>query len=188
MTAHKLKAAQLVAAGKLTQEQIAAEVGVCRRTLVDWKKDKEFQAAVKVARDSWRPKARTCGISDVDWTIRHLKDRHKRLTAVMLARAQDEELRLAPGGKTGTICVTYKMQSLGEGAGSSKVAEYAVDVAMLQEMREIEIQIQTHLGTWKAKVELSGEVDINVLMEKLNAGRTRAADEKAARDAALPSA
>lgn len=174
-------ATQLLAETKLSIDEVAAKVGCSPRTLNYWKLDPEFQEALKLARNAWRARANQGGLADLDFTLRNLQDRHKRLRAIIEHRAKDPQLRQAPGGRTGLYTVTYKMRSMGEGLGSETVAEYSIDVAMLQEMREIEVQIQTHLGTWKQKVEHTHTVDVTRLMGLINAGRERVAEEKARR-------
>jgi hypothetical protein len=185
--AKRQQAAKLVAIGKLTLDDIAKAIGCSPRTIDTWKADPAFVAEVASIKNSWRGRANSGGLADLDFTLRNLQDRHTRLRAIIDYRAKDPELRLAPGGKTGLICVTYKMQSKGEGLGSASVPEYAIDVAMLQEMREIEVQIQTHLGTWKQKVEVNHTVDITDLMQRLNHGRELVAQEKARRQLAQSS-
>ena len=51
-------------------------------------------------------------------------------------------------------------------------------------MLEIEEHSATEEGQWKVKVEHSGSLDINVLMDRINAGRKRVCEEKLAREAA----
>jgi DNA-binding XRE family transcriptional regulator len=162
MTAHKQKAAQLVAAGKLTQEQIAAEVGVCRRTVCDWKQDPEFLAAVKVARNAWRGKAQTQGLADRDFRLRSRNDRHRRLRALIEQRAKDPQFEGVAGGNTGLLTVTYKMQSQGEGLGSAKVPEYAVDTGLLAEMLELEEHSAIDSGQWKEKDQTTAAAHVAI--------------------------
>jgi putative insertion element HTH domain-containing protein len=184
VTNQRQKAAELVAAGKLTLDQIATETGVSRRTIAGWKNDKEFQAAVKQIKNAWRVKARGDGIADLDLRLRSRNDLHKRLLAVIAQRAKDPQFKDVPGGDTGLLTVTYKMQSQGEGKGSTAVPEYAIDTGLLDALTELKEHQAIEKGEWKAKVEYSGSVDINVLMDRINAGRKRVADEKVARDEA----
>lgn len=190
MTEPKRNAAALVAARKLTIPEIAKQVGVSKRTVSLWKADPEFQAEVTLAANAWRGKARTKGAADRDARLRDLNDRYKRLRAVIQERARSEEMRNVPGGRTGLLCVQYRNLSHWEFYGedrfwvTERVAEYKVDVGMLAEMREIEQHVATEMGEWNTKVVHSGQMDINVLMDRLNAGRKRVADEKVAREAA----
>lgn len=184
MTEQKSKAAALVAANKLTVPQIAKEVGVSLRTLFSWKKNSEFQEAVRRAADAWRAGVRGKGVADQDERLRDLNDRHRRLRAVIQQRARDPQMRKVPGGPTGLLCVDYKMQALGEGV-SAPVPVYAVDTALLAEMRAIEQHAAIELGQWKLKTV--NETTVTVLAaitERLHAGRQRVAEAKAKRDAA----
>ena len=181
MTEQKLTAAALVADKRLTTAEIAAKAGVTERTVYLWKKDKKFQAEVARAQNAWRDKALTVGLAEVAFRMRNLNDRHRRLRAVITHRARKPEMLEVAEGRTGLIVATYKMQSMGEGRGSTAVPEYAVDVPMLQEMREIEDQAAVEMGQRKQKVERAGGIDINVLIANINEGRARVVREKAER-------
>lgn len=177
-------AAALVAKGKATNTAIAKAAGVSPRTICTWKKDKEFLAEVKRIRGLWRATVRSTGIADQDWRIRSMNDRYKRLRGVMLQRAAHPEMVGTPGGDTGLICVTYKMQSMGEGLGSSKVPEYRVDDGFLSACLELEKAIAVELGQVATKIDISGTIGIGEITERLNAGRDRVAADKAAHDPA----
>ena len=47
LTLQQLKAIELLTDGKRSQQSIADEVGVSRRTIVRWLADQEFQEALK---------------------------------------------------------------------------------------------------------------------------------------------
>jgi hypothetical protein len=158
------------------------------RTIANWKKDHEFLEEVKRLRGLWRAKARGEGVADQDYRLRNQNDRYKRLRSVILQRAADPEMAGTPGGDTGLICVTYKMQSMGEGLGSSKVPEYRVDDGMLDAMLNIEKQVAVELGQVATKVDVSGTIGIGVIRQRIHAGRDRVAAEKLRRDAAAAAA
>jgi transposase-like protein len=179
----KQRAAELVAAGKLTREAIAKETGVTPRTIGTWKSETEFQRLVHEAKNAWRAKARDDGIADRDLRIRHANDEHKRLRGVILARAKDPQMQGAPGGKTGLLTVSYKMQSMGKDSPSEAVPEYAVDTGMLTQLRALREEVAVAKGESQPKpVEVSGTVTVNVLIDKINAGWARVAAAKAERD------
>lgn len=150
--AKRQHAAKLVA-DKKTVPAIAEAVGCSPRTINTWKADPEFRALVEKIQSAWREKANSRGIADVDFVYRNLQDRHVRLRAIIEARAKDKDLRQAPGGRTGLLTVTWKMRTLGDKMGQEAIPEYAVDTGLLEEMREIEVQMQTHLGNWKRRIE-----------------------------------
>lgn len=154
--AKRQQAAKLVADSKQTKQtvpEIAAAVGCSPRTINDWKNEPEFRAMVDQIRNAWRTKANSRGIADVDFVYRNLQDRHVRLRAIIEHRAKNPALRKAPGGCTGLLTVTYKMRSLGDGLGQEKIPEYSLDTGLLEELRQIEVQMQTHLGNWKRRIE-----------------------------------
>ncbi len=187
MTEAQQNAALLVATGKLTIPHIAKRVGVSQRTVSKWKNDPEFLAEVRKAANAWRPKARREGVADQDARLRDLNDRYKRLRAVIHQRAKDPQMKKAPGGKTGLLCVTYKMQSLGEGRGSKAIPEYSVDTGLLTAMLAIEEHTAIEMGQWNPKTPKAGDQIISItqiMIERLHAGRQRVADEKERRDAA----
>lgn len=125
--------------------------------------------------------------ADQDARLRDLNDRYKRLRAVIQARSKDKQMLKAPGGNTGLLCVTYKMQSLGEGRGSKAIAEYSIDVGLLTAMREIEEHAAIEMGQWNPKAQTAGDQIVSItqiMIERLHAGRRRVAEEKERRDAA----
>jgi hypothetical protein len=180
LTAPQNTAVQLIAKGKATNAAIAKAAGVSARTICTWKKDKEFLAELKRLRGLWRGTVRTTGVADQDYRIRCMNDRYKRLRGVMLQRAAHPEMEGTPGGDTGLICVTYKMQSMGEGLGSSKVPEYRVDDGFLSACLELEKQIAVELGQVATKIDITGTIGIGEFRERLNAGRMRVAADEAA--------
>ena len=183
MTEQKTNAAALVAAGKKTIAEIATEIGLTSRTIFAWKNDKEFLAEVKRVKNAWREKARSQGAADNDWRLRNTNDLIKRLRGVILQRARDMK-DVARGGDTGMLVETFKMQSLGEGQGSTAKSEYHVDTALVETILVAQEHIATLQGKWKQKVVHSGTISIQEVIATLNAGRQRVAEAKARRDAA----
>lgn len=177
----RLKAAALVADGKLTNDRIAAEVGVSVRSIKAWRKNSDFQQLVKQARDAWRLRARNEADSDPDFRLQSRNDRLKRLRSVIKQRSKDPQFKDVPGGNTGLLTVTFKMQNLGKEVGQVPIPEYAVDTGLLSSMLALEEAIAIEKGDWKKKIEHS-RTDINAVIAKLNAGRQRAADAKRQRD------
>ena len=150
-------AAKLLAETKLSFPEIAAKVGCSTRTLGYWRDDPAFGRLLDEARNAWRARANAGGLADLDFTLRNLQDRHKRCRAVIEARAADPTYKNQPGWRTGLLTVTQKMKSLGDKQGQVEVPEFAVDTGLLEEMRAIEVQIATHLGTWKRRIEYSDD-------------------------------
>jgi len=179
----KSKAAELIAAGKLTHEQIGKEVAVTRRTLSTWKAEAEFQALVAEFKNIWRERARTLGIADPDMRLRAANDEHKRLRAVITQRAKLMK-KIPGGGNTGLLTVTYKMKSLGEGLGTEAVPEFRVDVGLLERLRELRDEVAIAKGEHKPKPVDPDEISLEESIETLLAGRKRAAEAAARRESA----
>jgi len=166
---------------KLAAGKLAKEIGVSRRTINTWRGDKAYQAAVRTARTELRAKVRSTGIADKDMRLRHANDEHKRLRAVILQRAK--LMKDVPGGgDTGMLCVTYKMQSLGEGQGSEAKPEYAVDTALLERTQALREEVATAKGELKQRPKhTEGAVSVTYaqFVTILNGARDRAAKAKA---------
>jgi hypothetical protein len=84
-----------------------------------------------------------------DNRIAWLDERSRLLRRVIAERAADPEFAKVAGGKTGLLVKTYKQ--IGAGKDSQLVEEYAVDTAMLKEMRAHEQQAAQELGQWIEK-------------------------------------
>ncbi len=172
------EAAKLVASSKHSIAAIAQIIGCSVRTIHSWKADAEFNDLVAQIREGQRKRALEGGICQLPWTLRHAKDRHARIRGIIEARAKDPEHRKAPGGKTGMLTITYKMRALGDKQGHEMVPEYAFDAALNEAMSAIEIQVQTHLGNWKQKVEHGADSELSWIMQELNDGRRRVAEDR----------
>jgi len=174
----------MAATGRYTSEAIAKELNVSRRTVTTWKGDPEFREATRDARNAWRGKAQHEGIADQDDRLRHLQDLRTRLRAAILERAKANHER-AFGAKTGLVCVTYKMQSLGEGQGSKAIAEYRIDTNSIDAYIALQEAAALEKGERRQKLEHVGAIDVHVLMKRINAGRQRAVEESLKRELAL---
>lgn len=161
----------LVAQDTLTDKQIASECGIAERTLERWKLRSEFSARVQEHRDAFREQIRAEGIANRQNRVDALNDRWERMQRVLDARA--DELADVPGGNTGILVRQAKLVKVyksdgdqededGETLYSAKrdvmVYEYAVDTALLKEMRETEKQAAQDLGQWSEKQEHAGEI------------------------------
>jgi hypothetical protein len=81
------------------------------------------------------------------------------------------------GGATGMLVKDYR----------GKNAEQEIwkfDAALVAQINDVLKQAAIEEGQWTEKREAKGALGINVIIERLNAGRKRVADAKAARDAA----
>lgn len=168
ITPQRKQAAQLVAEDRVGDREIATTVGVHVVTLERWKLRPEFQDVVAAHRQKMLDEIEREGIANKQYRIDALNDVHARLRRVMAARA--EEHAEAPGGETGVLVKTAKLIKAynvdseyngqdddGETLYSAKrdllVYEYAVDTALLKELRETSKQAAQETGQWVEKRE-----------------------------------
>ena len=141
-------AAELVAAGELTTQEIADRVGVVRSTLWVWRNHPDFADRVEVHRAAIRAEIFERGIARRELRVKALNDRWNRMRRVIEARADHESFANAPGGSTGLLVRTLK--KIGSGEDAELVEEFAVDTGLLRELREHEKQAAQELGQWDA--------------------------------------
>jgi hypothetical protein len=156
------KAAGLVAAGKLSLEEIGLKCGVARRTLTGWKTQKDFQELVRTAKDAWRGKARTGGPNDADRRLSDYKNLRFRIFKAVESRAADPDHAHIPGHDTGLVSVKYKMQASVDANGnkiSTAVPEYEIDSGTVACLLSIDRQAAEDTGQWKTKREIAITVD-----------------------------
>lgn len=162
----------MVAEDTLTNEQIGEKAGVSRQALDKWKLHPEFAARVQEHREAWRQEIKNKGIADRQNRVDSYNDLHNRMQRVIEARAVEHAD--VPGGDTGLLVRQAKLVKVyksdgdpdddddGETLYSAKrdviVYEYAVDTALLKEMREHKKQAAQDLGQWTEKQEHSGEL------------------------------
>jgi hypothetical protein len=147
-SARKERAAFLVAEDKLSDELIAAEVGITPRTLFRWKSDEPFRARVEQIIEETRQALLARGILDKQNRLAGLAERHRKMAEVISQRA--ESLADVPGGGN-TGLLVRQVKSIGRGGDFQVVEEYAVDTALLREMRETEKQAAVELGEWQER-------------------------------------
>lgn len=149
------RAARLIAEDTLTDRDIAYRCGVNVATLERWKQIPEFMAEVAAFAADLAAAELVGGIADRQRRVTTLDRRHQLVEQVLEERAADPSMRKVPGGTTGVVVRTYKM--IGMGKAAREVEEYAVDVATLRELRDIEKQAAQELGQWTEKRELTGK-------------------------------
>jgi hypothetical protein len=148
------RAAALVASERLTDEQVATEIGVDRRTIIRWRQTPAFAARVQAHVTELCEAVRKRGIAIRERRIAALQDRHERLLRVIAERAEAPEMQDVPGGTTGLL--THDVKSVGAGALAERVDLYELDAALLRELREHERQAAEELGQWTQKHEHAG--------------------------------
>lgn len=140
------RAAQLVADGDLSNEKIAAEVGVGRTTLYRWSNHKDFAERVESILEDYRKAVRRRGLAILERRVNALNDRWDRMQRVIEQRAVDPDLAAVPGGPTGLI--VRDLKGIGKGGDFQVVEVYSVDTGLLRELREHEKQAAQELGQW----------------------------------------
>lgn len=178
----RLLAAQLVAAGEKTEEEICAAVGVIRKTLWQWRGRDEFKARVAEIIEQTKQSLLKDGIRVKEQRIRALEKLFDRISGVITARAKRHLLVVAPaqsddvdendadeieaapinergqGVETGMIAVDYKGKY-------ANVPVFKFDAALAREYRETLKHIAQELGEWseKQEVEQSGAITLQVI-------------------------
>lgn len=144
----ELKAAQLVAEDELTEETIAAEVGVNRRTLQRWKDRPDFANHVGRLRVEIAAALKAEGIRRRENRLAEYQDRHDRLKLIVEERARDPLNAFVPGWKSGFLTHDVKFGPEGE-----QVHLYKVDTGLLAAFLALEKQIAQDVGQWSEKDE-----------------------------------
>jgi hypothetical protein len=160
-TKPKEEAAVLLAEDELTDEEIAAQVGITSRQMRVWKSRLEFVERIESLSRHMADPALRHAIARKARRIRDYEDRRRRMLSVIDERASQPEMTTVPGGQSGLLCHTVK--SIGGGDNAQVVDEYEVDTGLLKELRELEKQAAMELGQWKEGMEVSGAVQIKVI-------------------------
>jgi hypothetical protein len=150
----RLLAAQRVADGRQTDEEIAAEAGVHRKTLHLWKHRPEFAARVAELTAALEAAVLKTGIADRRRRVEAMNRRWEGMQRVIDERAADPDMQSVPGGSTGLLAHDVKI--IGAGDSAEKVDVYEVDTGLLRELREVEKQAAQDLGQWTEKREHTG--------------------------------
>ena len=138
----------------ITKDQVSARIEELRRTISD--------GVIQLA------------IRERSARVQILQDNLDRLRNVIRARAFEYAHHL--GGATGMLVRDYR--------GKNAEREiYRFDSALVAQINDTLKQAAIEEGQWTEKRETAG-TNINVLMDLINDGRTRVADEQEAREAA----
>ena len=154
----QIQAAQLIADGDLTYQEIAKEVGVDNDTITNWKKKPEFLDRIDKIRADYAQAVRARGIAVREKRVEEANRRHRLLQQVIDERARDPLMVGVAGGRTGLMTRTVK--EIGKGDSARVVEEFQVDCGLLNELRQIEKQVAQDLGQWSFKAEISGGVAV----------------------------
>lgn len=149
-TLERARAAESLATGDKTDQQVADEVGVTRRQLARWKNVPTFRQRIAEITQTILDTVRAEGILHKQNRLLNLHDRVQRMTALMAAReAEFRQTGETAGGETGLLVRDYK------GKNADRIV-YRFDAALLRELREHEKQAAQELGQWAEKHEIGG--------------------------------
>lgn len=149
------QAAVLVADDRLTDEQIAEQVGISARMLYIWKAHPEFAAKVAEHVEKFAAVTLKRGIARRERRVEALNDRWQRMQRVIDERSEDPGVSHVAGGTTGLI--VHDVKGVGKGEDFQLIDIYGVDTALLKELREHEKQAAQELGQWTEKQEHTGK-------------------------------
>jgi hypothetical protein len=165
------KAAKLAAEGALTNDQIAAGVGLSPAGFDKWRATPEFRARVDEIVTAYADAIKDEGIANVKNRVAAQNDRWQRMQRLIDAAAEDPDLADIPGGDTGMLVRTAKLDKVygaipssggeAESLQSAKrevlLYEYVRDTSISAEMRALEKQAAQELGQWTEKQEVTGK-------------------------------
>ncbi len=186
-TSERERAAQLVADGQLTNDEIAARCDIARDTLQDWKRTAEFSARVQEHIASFRAKITADGLADRINQIAFIKARLAAIRGIYRARGELNES--APGDtpiqkglqvktlKSLRVTVKSRKKKISDSEILKLVEEYAIDTATCSEERALLQHLSILMGDWKQKtqVELTGELSVVDILRARRARREQAA-------------
>ena len=145
LTKAQSEAAALLAEDRLSNDEIAAKVGVSRKTLTAWGKLPEFAGRIEALRDQAVETIEARTIGQLETRVDALNDRWLRMQRVIDQRATDPSLADIAGADTGLICLKTITKT------GDRI--YGVDTSLLHELREHEKQAAQELGQWKDRRE-----------------------------------
>jgi hypothetical protein len=173
LTPRQRKAAQLIAADEMEDQQIAALVGVTPRAVAAWKIRDDFKAEVNRILAAYNEKIQRRGIALRMKRVERLNDLHERSVQVIEQRAQDPALAGVPGGNTGMVVKSYRNivnPKTGKLVGAP-VHEY--DTGIVRSILDIEKQAALELGQLPNETPI-GAVSVTINQNQYNLAIKRA--------------
>lgn len=149
------EAAVLLAADEITNEKIAEQCGISVRSLYRAQQHPEFQARVHEHVSAFQAAMLRHSIAKRHKRLAVLDRLHEKALDVIEERSQGPD-QDTPGSSTGLLVKTFKQ--IGSGPDAYPIAEYAVDVALMREIRALQEQAAKELGQWEEKQSITGEV------------------------------
>lgn len=162
-------ALQPIAQRRRTDQDIADELGVSRRTITRWKDDSEFQAMVQDAKGKITADALRLPIAQKLDRIRRLNDLYETYWEIRRLRAEtyagmadtpEEAMRQVFGGGTVPWAATGMMvQQPKIAANGNTVVEWAFDKSLDSAIKEAMKQAAQELGQWEESVSVNLTTD-----------------------------
>lgn len=140
------RAAILAAADELSDNEIARQCGISRRTLMRWKKQPAMEQKIDEYLKCIQRHSEVRMIAERQQRITPLDIRMRELQAVIQSRANSPEMQGVPGGKTGLL--RRRKAAFRQGQGSPEVYNYQLDIPLLREMRKLEVAAAQAVGQW----------------------------------------
>ncbi len=137
-----------------TPAEVATRFKVARSTVTRF--IRRYQDTIEALERELHRQVTDFAIASVVNRIEALDDRWKRAQELMAIRAADQRYAFEPGYSTGLM--VHKLKAVGSGAGFAYVDEFAVDVALLAEVRAIERAAAEQL----AQLPKPGDINLHV--------------------------
>lgn len=142
----KWRVAAMLADGRYSAPEIAAECQISEKTVDRIKKQPQFQRFIDKTLAETERRILQRGIASRLRRVEAMNDRWNRLRQLIDERAADPAVTQVPGGRTGLL--VREVKSVGAGENNTLVEEFAVDTGLLRELRELERQAAQELGQW----------------------------------------
>jgi transposase-like protein len=153
-TAPREGAARLLAEDALTDDEIAARVGVSPRQLYRWKQRPEFAARVREAAEVIGRAVLRYAVSRRTRRVEDLDNLRSGLLQVIEERGASPHMQAASGGRTGLL--VRRLRVIGSRDSAREVEEFEFDAALVRELREVEKQAAQECGQWVERREQTG--------------------------------
>ena len=168
LSGRHIRAAVLCAEDELSDEAIAANVGIGRATLNRWRELPEFAAEVERQKAAILAKALRLPIAKKHERLRVLNELHDKQLALIGARST--QYPDVPGADTGLIVGTLKQVkhitvSTDEGTQTwtEEHWEYQFDAALVREIRATQEQAAKETGDWSETLNMTGTVAVRLI-------------------------